>query len=72
MALDPEAFEKATGQSKPEIDDKIICYCMKGIRSRTAAEQLDSLGYTNVYNYEGEKKEKRQHRGLNPGPLHYE
>jgi len=53
MAMDPGTFEKATGQTKPELDDEIICYCMKGIRSKTAAEQLDDLGYTNVYNYEG-------------------
>ena len=51
--MDPGTFEKATGQTKPELDDEIICYCMKGIRSKTAAEQLDDLGYINVYNYEG-------------------
>ena len=71
MAMDPETFEKATGQTKPELDDKIICYCMKGIRSKTAAEQLDDLGYTNVYNYEGRmfifNRKKKAAPGFEPG-----
>ena len=69
--MDPETFEKATGQTKPELDDKIICYCMKGIRSKTAAEQLDDLGYTNVYNYEGRmfilNRKKKAAPGFEPG-----
>ena len=75
MNMDPGTFEKATGQTKPELDDKIICYCMKGIRSKTAAEQLDELGYTNVYNYEGKvillkcllNRKKKAAPGFEPG-----
>ena len=38
-------------QKKPSKNDKIILYCMQGNRSTDAANQLEALGYTNVFNY---------------------
>lgn len=43
-----------------EIDTEIIVYCDNGIRSKTGAEKLNTLGYTNVSNMaEGFKKWKK-------------
>ncbi len=34
-------------------DTTIIVYCLSGVRSKEASEQLISMGYTNVYNIDG-------------------
>jgi len=34
-------------------DETIIVYCASGVRSATAAKELISLGYNNVYNLDG-------------------
>ena len=37
----------------PDKDALILVYCRRGIRSMAAAEQLVSMGYTNVYDFGG-------------------
>ena len=37
----------------PDKDAKILVYCRSGNRSRTAANVLVSLGYTQVYDFGG-------------------
>lgn len=37
----------------PEKDTVILVYCRSGNRSKTAAEKLVSMGYTNVYEFGG-------------------
>ena len=36
----------------PDKNKKIVVYCSKGVRSIVAAERLDELGYTKIYNLE--------------------
>ena len=52
LLLDFELEEKAAAilQNK---DDLILIYCRSGNRSRTAANTLLALGYTNVYDFGG-------------------
>jgi monothiol glutaredoxin len=50
VALDDAGQQKLADLSK---DARIVLYCHHGIRSRTAAEELLSRGYTNVYNLVG-------------------
>lgn len=38
---------------KPEKDEMIILHCKKGHRGTLAAQSLETMGYTNVYNLEG-------------------
>ncbi|EIE81031.1 hypothetical protein RO3G_05736 [Rhizopus delemar RA 99-880] len=51
--LSDKDFKEFYGFDKPKKSDKIIAYCLKGIRSTTAAEYLSDLGYTNIENYVG-------------------
>ena len=37
----------------PDLDAEILVYCRSGIRSRSAAQKLIQLGYTNVYDFGG-------------------
>ena len=37
----------------PNKNALILCYCRSGIRSREAVYELDSMGYTNVYDFGG-------------------
>ena len=49
--LNPNQFQQQFQLTKPSKDDKIILYCMRGNRSADAANQLEALGYNNVFNY---------------------
>ena len=49
--LDFDQFQQRFQLTKPNKDDKIILYCMRGNRSTEAATKLETLGYTNVFNY---------------------
>ena len=37
----------------PETDDTVLVYCRSGNRSKTAAQALAELGYTNVFEFGG-------------------
>jgi len=37
----------------PEIDTEVLVYCRSGNRSKTAAQTLADLGYTNIYEFGG-------------------
>lgn len=37
----------------PDKSSKLLVYCRSGKRSQTAAEIMDKLGYTNVYDFGG-------------------
>lgn len=45
-----EIQEKAP-QLLPEKDQTILVYCASGVRSKTAAEELIRMGYTDVYDF---------------------
>lgn len=45
-----EIGEKAP-ELLPEKDKTILVYCASGVRSRTAAEELLRMGYTDVYDF---------------------
>jgi rhodanese-related sulfurtransferase len=47
----PEQFKKECARIPK--DSKVIVYCRSGARAARAAEHLDSLGFTNVYNAGG-------------------
>ena len=49
--LDFDQFEQKFQLTKPSKDDKIILYCMRGNRSTDAANQMEAMGYNNVFNY---------------------
>jgi len=51
--LSDQAFEKTFEKSKPTKDTKIILSCRSGMRSGKVQEELQKLGYENVYNYTG-------------------
>ena len=50
--LDFDHFQQRFQLTKPNKEDQIILYCMRGNRSTEAAVKLETLGYTNVFNYE--------------------
>jgi phage shock protein E len=47
---DIDALTEAIG---PELDRSIVLYCRSGRRAGRAQDQLESLGYSNVYNASG-------------------
>ncbi len=56
----PKAINIPLGDFSPKISDIIpdkdaiyLVYCESGIRSITAAKQMDQLGYANVYEFGG-------------------
>ncbi len=51
--LDFDQFQNQFHMPKPNKDDKIILYCMRGNRSTEAANQLVDAGYTEIFNYSG-------------------
>ncbi|HML96761.1 MAG TPA: rhodanese-like domain-containing protein [Thermodesulfobacteriota bacterium] len=54
----PEVRERA-GDVLPDKDAKIVVYCANEVcrNSVKAAEELEALGYTNVYEYAGGKQD---------------
>eukprot|EP00096_Caligus_rogercresseyi_P012084 TRINITY_DN4964_c0_g1_i1.p1 TRINITY_DN4964_c0_g1~~TRINITY_DN4964_c0_g1_i1.p1 ORF type:complete len:151 (-),score=40.19 TRINITY_DN4964_c0_g1_i1:116-568(-) len=51
--LSPKDFVDKYGMKKPESNDPLVFFCLKGIRSQTAMDSVASLGYSNVSNYLG-------------------
>ncbi|EIE90929.1 hypothetical protein RO3G_15640 [Rhizopus delemar RA 99-880] len=51
--LSEKDFEENYGFEKPRKDEKMVTYCLKGIRSTSAADYLSKRGYKNVENYFG-------------------
>merc|ERR1712130_4523 len=53
-ALNEKNFELLYDMKKPTKDQKVIFYCMKGVRSKTAGKLWESqTGATNVFHYAG-------------------
>ncbi|EPY15143.1 endoplasmic reticulum protein [Strigomonas culicis] len=53
-AIDDDAFEAAFGVARPEpARSDLIFYCAHGIRSATAADVAERLGYARTYNFAG-------------------
>ena len=46
LQLPPEQFQTIYRSPKPEPEDGIVFYCMAGVRSLSALETAQSLGYT--------------------------
>jgi len=42
----------------PDLDQVILIYCRSGNRSKQAAEKLAGMGYTNVYEFGGIRREQ--------------
>lgn len=55
-------FEDHIERAIPDKDRPIVVYCTRDepAACRVAAERLDALGYTHVYDYEGGKEEWRE------------
>ncbi|XP_014610963.1 PREDICTED: heat shock protein 67B2-like [Polistes canadensis] len=51
--ISTEDFVKKFNKSKPDNDTKIILSCRSGKRSGMVQEELQKIGYKNVYNYVG-------------------
>lgn len=47
--IDAETAEEVIGA----LDTPVVVYCQTGVHSSLAARELESLGYTRVYNMEG-------------------
>ncbi|MFQ9922947.1 MAG: rhodanese-like domain-containing protein [Beduini sp.] len=44
---------QTAAESLKDLDEKILVYCRSGKRSAAACEQLEKMGYQNVYNFGG-------------------
>lgn len=53
FSIEDAAFWDGVGLYKPEKNERIILYCLKGQRSTLAAESIKKLGYSNVSVIEG-------------------
>merc|ERR1711892_1031723 len=53
LELNDEDFAAQFDAEKPNINDELVFYCMKGVRSKSAALYFEQNGYTNVSNYRG-------------------
>jgi len=53
VELDSDEFAAKFGARKPSVNDELIFYCMKGVRSKSAALYFEQNGYENVSNYRG-------------------
>ncbi|KAK0182445.1 hypothetical protein PV327_000586 [Microctonus hyperodae] len=53
LNLMDDQFKKQFEKSKPNKDSKIILSCKSGMRSAAVQQELQKLGYQNVYNYAG-------------------
>ncbi|KYQ47760.1 Heat shock protein 67B2 [Trachymyrmex zeteki] len=73
--LSEESFKDKYGKPKPTKDTKIIFSCHTGNRSERVQNQMQDLGYKQVYNFEGgwkewnreEKKKKENDSGTQKG-----
>jgi len=53
IELDNDDFAAKFDAQKPNVNDELIFYCMKGVRSKKAAMYFEQNGYQNVSNYLG-------------------
>jgi rhodanese-related sulfurtransferase len=57
LAMDAEAFALAFGFARPQRDQPLLVYCMKGVRSQLAQARLLRAGFHDVRNYSGSYSE---------------
>ncbi|EGG20525.1 hypothetical protein DFA_00386 [Cavenderia fasciculata] len=57
LMMSEEEYKEATDRDKFAIDDNIIFYCLKGVRSDMAAQMAKSMGFRHVVNYPGSAAE---------------
>lgn len=60
LSLPYNEIQQNLSQLPTEKDDKIVLYCSSGRMSQMAAEELVSLGYTNIWNLKGGMVEWKQ------------
>lgn len=54
FAMDKESFQVVIGQEKPDSDDTLIFFCVKGIRAKNAADLVEQkFNYKNSSFYPG-------------------
>lgn len=53
LGLEPEEFLDEFGFDKPKTDQKLVFYCLAGVRSTMAEELAATFGYQNRGNYVG-------------------
>jgi rhodanese-related sulfurtransferase len=60
LSIPYDQIEQGISQLPAEKDARIVLYCSSGRMSQMAAEELVSLGYTNIWNLEGGMLEWKQ------------
>ena len=60
LSIPYDQIEQGISKLPAEKDARIVLYCSSGRMSQMAAEELVSLGYTNIWNLEGGMLEWKQ------------
>lgn len=61
LGLDPEDFYDTFGFSKPSLDQKLVFYCLAGVRSAAAEQLAATYGYQKRGNYTGSYQDWIEH-----------
>ncbi|CAN6629514.1 thiosulfate sulfurtransferase Rdl2p, mitochondrial [Trichomonascus vanleenenianus] len=65
LGLDAEEFAETFGFDKPTLDQKLVFYCLAGIRSSAAESLAATYGYQNRLNYKGSYEDWVNHEQKN-------